>query len=187
MEENFENKIPINQTETDDDQMPGDESTEASEARPADELLSWVALEPHFQNRSVDRQWTIGIVAGIIFVIALVLQNFLLGLLVAAAAFSLITLARQEPKELLYAVSKKGVRAGDRLYPYATVKSFWIRITDDKRELSIESDRFIAPMIELPIAEEVNLTNLRAILKKYLPEEKHEDSLINSISDYFGF
>lgn len=183
MEEDFENKIPVQKTEAPDKETLSEQPPSST----SEEIISWEAVEPHFKNRSVDRQWTIGIIAGIIFVVALIFQNFLLGLLAVAAAFSLITLARQEPQAVAYSISKKGVRAGDRLYPYLSIKSFWIRITDEKRELSIESDRMIAPMIEFPIAPEVSLANLRANLKKYLPEEKHEESLIDSIADYLGF
>jgi hypothetical protein len=148
--------------------------------------ITWRALEYERREQSPNWFWGIGTASGLGIILALIFGNFLLAIILALGAFSLIVTARRGPIPLEYEVNDQGIRAGATFYPYDNLNSFWIETKGLEPKLILSIKRSLMPVIDLPIGPEVSITALRANLDNHLPEVKQEESLIAAVADWLG-
>lgn len=151
------------------------------------QVIEWQA--PEYTYYPKHQNWYLGLfaVAAVLVLLALFTKNFLLVILILLAAFVAMMYSTRQPEVTRFAVTHRGVRFGDRLYPYDTLKSFWVLETSNKRKLIVVAERLILPHVVLPLAPEINAEDLRQYLLQYLEESREEESLADVLSDYFGF
>lgn len=152
-------------------------------------IITWSALEYEEKDRSVDWYWTVGIVALAVAVGAVFFGNYLFAVLILLAAFTLLLYAARKPHEVSFELGKRGIRINDVLYPYATLRSFWIHHHDGERrgKLIIQSEKLLMPYLTIPLPDEPDGDVIHALLASYLPEEEHEESLSEILLERLGF
>lgn len=151
------------------------------------EKIEWQAPEYEFVKKSPDWFWGLGIITLALFLSTLLLKNFLFGIFILLAGFSLALYASRRPNIVSFSVSPRGIQIGNRIYPYENLKSFWINYNPPyKKDLIIESKRTFMPHIFIML-EDADPEKIHNLLSQFLKEEKIEESLIDSVFRLLGF
>ena len=149
--------------------------------------VTWEAPEHDHFEKNGDWFWALWIITLVAAGTAFFFGNYLFAvlLLVGAAAISLI--ANREPEIIPFAVTTRGLRINDQLYPYSTLESFYI---DEDHpmgpQLLAKSQKLLTPLIIMPIPPE-HIDDIEDIIEVRLPEEKLEEPLANKVLEVFGF
>ena len=149
--------------------------------------LEWTT--PEFEYYKNSQSWfiTIGVIAGILLIIAIFTKNFLFGLLIGISYFLITTYSLKKPDNVKLSISPKGVKINNTLYEFENLRSFWIFYDlPEIKELSLRSKKTIMPYVRVPIGDE-NPVEIRKILIKYLPEKKHKESAIDNLARNLKF
>lgn len=151
------------------------------------EKIEWQAPEYEFQKKNPEWFWALGIITLALFLATLLLHNFLLGLLVILAGFSLALYAGRRPNIVSFKIDVQGIHINDKMYPYENLKSFWLDYQPPyKKELIVESKKTFMPHLNMML-EETDPVKVRSYLLQFLKEEKIEESLILTIARFLGF
>lgn len=138
-----------------------------------EDAIRWQAPEYEHYEKTPDWYWGLGVVAVALIALALYLDNLLFAFVVAIGAFAMALYAARKPLMIEFAVTDRGVKIGNTLYPYQTLRHFWLNEREDgeRRTLFIISNKPLIPLINIPVADEVATRKLREFLLKRLPEE----------------
>ena len=151
------------------------------------EKISWSAPEYEYKKHNVDWFWAVGIIAVSLAVAAIIYKNILFAIFILVGSFTLLLYAGRKPQVIYFEINTKGVRIGDGLYPYHTLKSFWLRETGKSTKLVLESQKTIMPHVVLPLSPETDADAVREFLLTYLPEEEQKESVSEALMEYLGF
>lgn len=153
----------------------------------ATRAVTWEAPEHNHIEKSSDWFWALGIIALSGAVAAFFFGNFLLAVLILVGAFTMALVAVQKPKILAYSVSTRGIRVGEKIYPYSTLEAYFIDEENPQGpQLLIKSTHLYLPLIIMPIPVEY-VDDIEDLLIDRLPEEELEEPLANKILEIFGF
>jgi hypothetical protein len=149
--------------------------------------ISWEAFEhPHIEKKS-DWYWALGIVALVGAGVSIFFGNILFALVIALSATLMGVVSSRQPSIVPYAITPRGMRIDDRLYPYATLASFCI---DEESpagpQLLLKSSGMLRPLLIIPLPEEA-VEEIDTILAERLPEEHLEESLSHRLLEFLGF
>ena len=116
----------------------------------------WESPEHHYiEGRGNDRYWILGIVAISIFVVAILLKNILFGILILLAASVVFLLSAKEVRIIPFAVTTRGIRIDDKLFPYGTLESFYIDEDNPQGpQLLVKAKRYFMPLMIIPIPDD---------------------------------
>jgi hypothetical protein len=150
-------------------------------------LAEWQSPEHHFDQRSKDWYWILGIVALGSAILAFYFDNFLFGIFILLAAFTIGFLSYKETRDVSVKVTDKGIVFHRYLYAFRSHHSFWI---DDEHlrgaRILLRPTNSFLPLTAIPVAEEVDLNELRELLLQFLDEEFLEESFIHRLFDKIG-
>ena len=150
--------------------------------------FNWETIEFEFKEKRKDWYWIVGIVAIVLIVIAILLQNYLFAFLIVIAAFLMINLAAKEPLSLPIEISEQGVKVYTDMYKYESLYGFWITYNNkEEPTLLLLSDRRISPIVSISIHPRINLMDLRGYLSEFIEEKEMKESLTDRIIDRIGF
>jgi len=114
-------------------------------------------------------------------VYGLIFNNLLLAILVILFGFVFFIFEKKDPENMLFAITREGILVHDELYPYESLKNFWIEYHPEGiKEISFKSTRLFTPYIKIHLKQN-NPNEVRKILLKFLPEEKNPQLF----SDFF--
>ncbi|MBI2175428.1 MAG: hypothetical protein HYU35_01715 [Parcubacteria group bacterium] len=150
-------------------------------------VLSWETLEYVHRPKSADWYWMVGFLSVLVVVAAILLHNFLLGVLALVSGFTVILLGAQHPQKFLFRLSERGVTIHKKLYPYDTLDSFWVYYEPGgKKALSIKSKKKMVPQLVIPL-DTMNPVVVRDYMLQFLKEVPQEESIIDEISERVGW
>jgi hypothetical protein len=154
---------------------------------PALRSISWEAPEHHHVEKGNDWFFSLAIIIIALIIVAIIFDDVLFALLIGLAGGTLAVSAAKRPSIIPYAVSLRGVKVEDRLYPYSTLESYYID-EDDHRgpQLLLKSNQKLLPLIVMSIPLN-HIDDIDEILKKYLIEEELNEPLFMKILELFGF
>ncbi|MEK7621992.1 MAG: hypothetical protein AAB415_02320 [Patescibacteria group bacterium] len=147
-------------------------------------IIEWETLEHPPRERSSNWYWLVGAFALILVVGAIVMKNFLLAILVLLGTFTLIIVTARAPRKIRIAVSRRGIQIHNNLFPYHTLRSFWLHEDEVERRIIIQSEKLLMPHIHLPLGAEVDHESLRLFLLDFLPEEPHRPTIVDLLAEY---
>lgn len=149
--------------------------------------ISWEAPEFHYSEKGGDWYFALGAIVVGCVIAALLLGNFLFALLCLVAGFALALAAGKRPSVVPFAVTIRGVRINEDLYPFGHLVSYHIDEEDPRGpQLLLMSDRRFLPLLIMPIPPDY-VDEVEDILKGRLPEEYLEESFFVKVLEYFGF
>src|SRR3989344_4099127 len=143
------------------------------------EVIEWQAPEYTFYPKHQNWYWGVGVISLVLILVALFTINFLLAILVIIASFTVMMYGARQPEVIRFALTRRGVRFHDRLYPFDFLRSFWIIEEPTRRKIILESNRFILPHIVLPLADSVHAEDVRRYLTAFMVEKCQEESLVD--------
>ena len=154
---------------------------------PAVRAVSWEAPQHHHVEKGNDWFFALAIIVVACIVVAILMDNVMLALLLGIAGGALSISAAKRPAIVPYAVTIRGVKVEDELFPYANLESFHIDEEDHRGpQLIIRTNRKTVPLLVLPLPAD-HIDDIEEILKEKLPEELLHEPLFLKILELFGF
>lgn len=148
--------------------------------------IKWETLEYEYTPKSNNWFWTVGIITVGLAAASVLLDNVLFAIFVVLAGFTISLYAARKPKKILFSLSNRGIRIGDRIYLYENLASFWLRYNPPYQKiLLIEPKKFFMPAASVPLGD-TDPNEAREYLLKFLKEKYQEESLIETISHLIG-
>lgn len=150
--------------------------------------VTWEAPAHNHTEKGSDWFWALGIIAASATAVCLFFGNILFGILIILAAATLALVANREPEIVAYAVTSRGLRVGDTLYPYSTLEAYYIDDEDEERgpQLLARSEKMFMHLVIMPLPEEY-VDDIEDILAERLPEEHIEEPFAAKVMEVFGF
>jgi hypothetical protein len=154
---------------------------------PTPRAITWEAPEHHHVEKGSNWYLVLLILVFALFVTAIIFNNVILALLIAVAGATLAIAASKPPRLVTFAVTVRGVRIEENLFPYSTLEAYYIDEEDHKgAQLLLRSKQRFMPLLVMPIPDEY-IDEIEDILKERLEEEHMEESLLSKVLELFGF
>jgi hypothetical protein len=148
--------------------------------------FSWHTHEYVHREKTQDWFWVLGIVSAGAAVTSIIFGNILFAIVIVIGAFVLALFAARPPGVISVEINSKGVRVDKTLYPFKSLKSFWIdEDHHDGARLILVSQKVIMPYVTVPVAHD-EIDMLREFLEANLKSEPFEESPFQIILDRLG-
>jgi hypothetical protein len=149
--------------------------------------VAWEAPEHYHNQKGGDWFLALAILTIAVVIAALLFANFLFALLIGLAGGAVALVSSRPPRIIPFEVSVRGIRIADELYPFTTLRSYYLD-EDDPRgpQLLVMSAARFMPLLVLPIPEEY-IDHIEEILESRLPEEFLEEPLFHKFLEFLGF
>ena len=148
--------------------------------------LQWSALEYEERDRGNDWFWALGIIIVAGSITSFIYGNIFFGILLIVGGILIVVFSIKKPDLVFYELNEDGLEIRTRLYPYGNIKAFWVQ-TGESPTLFVRSERFFAPILSIPIKNELANTVRDFMLKEEVKEEKMEEHVSEKIMNYLGF
>lgn len=149
--------------------------------------IQWRTLEFEYKEKSADWYWTLGIVAVVGTLIAIILGNILFAVLIVIATFTVVLYASKHPDNVDFEINKRGIQAGNMLHPFGSLESFWIEeVREGSFKLLLTSKKTLSLQIIIPLAN-APLDEVREYLIRNLPEVEQHESFTEHIVELVRF
>ncbi|OHA79769.1 MAG: hypothetical protein A2675_04130 [Candidatus Yonathbacteria bacterium RIFCSPHIGHO2_01_FULL_51_10] len=152
----------------------------------SDMLISWEVPAYEHRPKTSDWYWALGIIAVSGSVAAFFLGNFLFGVLILVGAFTMGLHGGKEPPQMHVEIGERGIRIDKVLYPYMSLRSFWIT-PNDPPKLIILSKKIFVPHIIVPMEDAIDPLLVHEKLVPFLDEEEQQEPLPYRLMDWLGF
>ena len=149
--------------------------------------ITWEAPEHAHFEKGADWYWILGIVTISVAVGAFFFGNFLFAILICVAGSAMGIMAAREPAIIPFAVSARGVRIGEQVYPYSSLDGY--RVDDEDPigpRLFLRSKQLHATLLVMPLPEEY-VEEIEDLVSVRLPEADLEEPLLHKVLEFFGF
>ena len=149
--------------------------------------VTWEAPEHRYREKGGDWFFALLIITIALVIAAIFFGNFLFAILCGLGGATMALAASRKPEIVVFEVSVRGVRVGDQLYPFTTLRSWHI---DEEHpwgpQLLVMSQKYFMPLLVLPIPEEY-IDDIEDIIAERLPEEFIEESFFTKLLEFAGF
>ncbi|MFZ2149980.1 MAG: hypothetical protein WAV15_02375 [Minisyncoccia bacterium] len=154
--------------------------------------IVWSALEYEEKERSQDWFWALGIIVITSSIASIIFGNYFFAALLIIAGFLLWFYAIKKPEVVTYELNSKGLVIHDRLYPYETIKAFWVQadftpLSPVKPIFFVHSERAFMPVISLPINLEIAEDIHSLMSGQNIAEVEMREHPSEKIMDVLGF
>ncbi len=147
-------------------------------------IIQWQSPEHHFDRKSLDWYWGLGILAIAGATLAFYFNNFLFGIFIILAALTIGLLSYKETRSVNIAITYKGIVFGRRLYPYQNFRSFWIEEDHvNGPRILLHPQSMYLPLVSIHVNPEIDLYDLQEILLEFLDEEYLQESILHKWFD----
>ncbi len=144
-------------------------------------LFSWEA--PEFVPPKKDQRWYlyIGIILLAIAGYALYTNSPIMAITFILIGIVGYLYVHKEPRILKFKITTDGLQAGNELYEYEDIKSFWIFYEPGEiKVISLKTKSLLSPYVHIPIGDE-NPVKIRKILLGFVEEEKQKENFIDTL------
>ncbi len=150
--------------------------------------IRWEAAEYEFVPKSTKWHTEIGVATLVLVGIALWQQNFFFAIFILIAGIMVVILGNRHPEIIEFVLNEDGIHIGEAAsYPFEKLESFSLRERPHRSdELILKRKTAMNQLIHIPIEPEM-VGKMRSFLEEHLPQEEHEPSVLESITDLLGF
>lgn len=152
-------------------------------------VFEWEGVEHEHRERSADWYWALGIITVAGTVASLLFADYLLALVILAAAFALALHAAKKPRVHRFLLTDAGLTIGAELHPYERMRSFAILeyIEGDLPPvLSIKTEHWLAPHLLIPL-NDVDADRVYDYLLDRVDEGEHPPTMADVVAGWLGF
>ncbi len=164
------------------------EAERRQKLRPEKVFMKWQAPEFIYYEKSRTWYLVVVIIFAALIAFAIISKSFLMGIafFVAGAIFYLY--AQKKPARLDIAITDKGIKYHDRLFPYENLRSFWITYEPPySKLLNVGTKYLTVPKLSIILTDQDPVA-LRKILIEELPEdEKMDEGAVDHFSRRIRF
>ncbi len=147
--------------------------------------ITWQATDSVRSPKSSDWFWILGIFAVSTSVVAILFHNLFFALLVLIASLTLALLAKRTSANINFKLSENGLSVGRELYPWNTIRAFWIDTEATSPLLLVDTTKILAPQLSIPIPK-YKAKDVQSLFKKHSKEEELHEPISNKIIEFFG-
>jgi hypothetical protein len=150
-------------------------------------FLEWDGHEYEHKERRTDWFWALGIIAVAGSVTAFLLGNFLFGTFIVIAIVALFFVSITKPRHEVFKIVDDGIRIGETLYPFDSLKGFWIQGEGENSKLLLNSSRPISPVLVIPLGSEELVEQAQDLLSAVLQETQMREPISQALLERLGF
>lgn len=149
-------------------------------------LLRWRA--PEYEKYERGRKWYLYVALVLLAIVAYAVYT---DSPIMAITFVLIGVVgyifiNRDPQVIDFAMTQDGIIAGQELYAFDNIKSFWIFYEPhDIKVVSLHTKSTLMPYVHIPIHNE-DPVEIRRVLLEYIPEVKQNPSLVDTFERLLG-
>jgi len=151
-----------------------------------EQTISWEVLTHVHHDRTNDWYWALGLIAVVAAALSVWLGNLLFGILILLCAGSIGALAMRGPREHSVEIDPRGISVDGSLYPYRTLKSFWVDGNPEYPRLYITTGGIITPHMALPLDDTHHAQLVHSYLINRLEEVEQEPHLGEHVAHLLG-
>jgi len=160
-----------------------------------EQTISWSVSTHTHQERSPDWYWAFGLlgVAGI--GVSIFFANYLLALILLVGMGSIGILMARGPRDHTVRIDKRGVAIDGTLYPFRTIKSFWVDIEEQSEDyptyeprarLFLTTSGILAPHITVPLDHADHARQVREYMRQIVKEEEQHPHFAEHVAEILG-
>lgn len=150
--------------------------------------FSWDTLEYEHREKSTDWYWALGILVVVGAIIAFLTKNLLFGFLILMGGFLIGLFAGKRNDPISIEISMRGIVIDGRPINFSNISAFWMyRNPFGVRKLILKTGRNLAPMVSLPIPDDIRAADLHAFLIEQIPEQELKESFVDLLLERVGF
>lgn len=150
-------------------------------------LFAWEGREYQFEEKSADWYWALGIIATAAAIACILFGNFLLALVILAAAVTLALTASKGSRTHRFAIYEDGIAIDAHYYEFQNMLHFSVLEYADETlppSLSIKTKHFLAPHLLIPIIG-YDPVEIYEYMLNHLEDGRHEESPMDRIVELF--
>lgn len=149
-------------------------------------LITWSAPEHAHTEKTSDWYWSVGIICLAISAVCIIFGNVITGILVIVATVALVIFISHPVRTVEYKINDRGIVAGDVLYPFVDLESFWVPHDAYPPRLLVKSRKLFMPLIVIYIAD-IDPDDVREVMLTYITEKEQREPFLKHVLEYFGF
>jgi hypothetical protein len=149
---------------------------------------SWEADEYFHSHKSSDWYWGLAIITVTIFIICILLGDYLFGIFILLAAFTMAVFAHRPPRSINVEINTQGIRVEKTFYPYKNIESFWIELDENiyHPHIIIKIKRLFLPLVSVPLGD-MDPDDIGDFLAQFIHEEEIKEPLLQRLLEDVGF
>lgn len=156
------------------------------------QTLEWSAPEYEEKARSRDWFWALGVIVVTGSVASIIFENYFFAALLIIGGLLLAFFAIKKPDTIEYELNADGLRTHTRLYPYESIKAFWVQadfspVPAVRPILFIHSERSFLPIISVPIPLQIAEDIHAAFSERDIAEVEMKEHMAEKIMEALGF
>ena len=149
--------------------------------------ITWSAAEYEHTTKDRSWHWMIGGAALFLIILALWQKNFFFAVFVALAAVMVGVLGNRKPQIIEFRATEEGIGFGKQFLRYENLESFAVRNRPGHLdEIILRKKTAVNPFVHIPIDEKLR-ERVQLLLVGKVEEVAHEESLVDTFSDWLGF
>jgi hypothetical protein len=149
--------------------------------------ITWEAPEHHHIEKSGEWYAILVIITLAAAAAAFTTGNILFGMIILLFTATVSLVSLRIPATIPFAVTSRGIRIDDKLYPFTVLESYFIDEEDPKGpQLLLKGTQFFMPLLVIPIPEE-DIHDIEELIASRLPEEHLEEPVFTKVLEFFGF
>jgi hypothetical protein len=149
--------------------------------------IEWTAHAYEHKVRSQDWYWAVGIITLSVALAALIFGDIIFGILIIIAAFALTLFINRPPEEVRVVINERGISRDHILYPYESLKAFWINDEHSHPKILLHSQKWFLPLIIVPLGHDVDVEKVENKLLEFLPRHFYKVPWAEEMIEYLGF
>jgi hypothetical protein len=147
----------------------------------------WDAIEFSHQPKSTDWYWALGIAVIAGCVLSIIGGNVLLAVLLFIGGVLIGFSAGQAHPGVHIVLSERGIGMNKQLYPYESIKSFWIyRDHRGADRIILTTERAVMPLRSVTLPKDIKATEIREYLLNFIPEKQTKPSSMDLLAESLG-
>ena len=150
------------------------------------EKIEWQMPEYEEKERNNDWFWALGIVVLAGSITSVIFSNYFFAVLILLSGFLVVLFSIKAPDMVTYELSNRGLKIRNRLFPYKSIKSFWVQV-ETPPTLFIKSDRMVMPIISMPIEFSMAKDIKDMLLENGVTPEEMREHFSEKVMESIGF
>jgi len=161
---------------------PGTVEANAPVYKPEKEIFSWTSKSRPFKKRTREYWVTLVAIASLLSFIMFLAEGTMPVILIISVLFLYYVLSTVEPHDVTFKITDRGVRVEEKLTQWSLLTKFWFTKRMDSTTLNFVMTAF--PWNLELMVQERDVSKLKSILAKHLPEEEPENTTFNKASNW---
>lgn len=160
---------------------------------PQGQTIIWNVITHVHKERTADWYWGLGVLTFVAAAISIWVGNLLFALILIVGAGSIGALLARGPREHSVRIDSRGVSIDGTLYPFKSLKSFWVDRGDAgplpagrQARLYLMTSGIMSPHVMLPLESVAQADQVHSVLRRVVEEKEQEPHFGEHLAELFG-